>query len=175
MIGRARPPPSREAFHLCGPMVESTLHCPKCDYNLTGLTENRCPECGEPFDPEELSHLALARKPIRGSRLILLLIWPAFVFAGATIAVELFRLKREPEIYGAAFIAMMINTGFISKRILAGTKRRTGMIPYSLRRSAVETIAFVLLLVIQLVIAIVITFGAEMGSAWLRGRPISLP
>ena len=26
------------------------LHCGKCGYNLTGLTEPRCPECGEPFD-----------------------------------------------------------------------------------------------------------------------------
>lgn len=26
------------------------LHlCPACDYNLTGLTARRCPECGEPF------------------------------------------------------------------------------------------------------------------------------
>ena len=24
--------------------------CPNCDYNLTGLIERRCPECGEPFD-----------------------------------------------------------------------------------------------------------------------------
>lgn len=23
--------------------------CPHCDYNLTGLTSRRCPECGEPF------------------------------------------------------------------------------------------------------------------------------
>lgn len=27
---------------------------PKCDYNLTGSTEPRCPECGQPFDPEQL-------------------------------------------------------------------------------------------------------------------------
>ena len=26
-------------------------HCQQCDYNLTGLTESRCPECGTRFDP----------------------------------------------------------------------------------------------------------------------------
>ncbi len=26
-------------------------HCRRCGYNLTGLTEARCPECGETFEP----------------------------------------------------------------------------------------------------------------------------
>lgn len=30
-------------------------HCQKCGYNLTGLSEPRCPECGRPFDPSMLS------------------------------------------------------------------------------------------------------------------------
>jgi len=36
-------------------MDEPTLHCPQCDYNLTGLTENRCPECGNRFDRQLLT------------------------------------------------------------------------------------------------------------------------
>jgi hypothetical protein len=28
--------------------------CPKCGYDLTGLREPRCPECGTPFDPSLL-------------------------------------------------------------------------------------------------------------------------
>lgn len=35
----------------------AALICPECDYNLTGLTENRCPECGIDFDPELLREL----------------------------------------------------------------------------------------------------------------------
>ncbi len=26
--------------------------CKNCDYDLTGLTSNRCPECGKEFEPE---------------------------------------------------------------------------------------------------------------------------
>ena len=38
------PPPREE------PIPERPLHlCPSCDYNLTGLTARRCPECGKPF------------------------------------------------------------------------------------------------------------------------------
>jgi len=38
-------PPVRE------PVPAKPLHlCPNCDYNLTGLIERRCPECGQPFD-----------------------------------------------------------------------------------------------------------------------------
>ena len=32
----------------------SDLHCPNCDYNLTGLPEDRCPECGAAFNPKAL-------------------------------------------------------------------------------------------------------------------------
>ncbi len=33
-------------------------HCQKCGYNLEGLTEPRCPECGTPFDERLLKNNA---------------------------------------------------------------------------------------------------------------------
>lgn len=33
---------------------ENTLVCPNCGYNLTGLSESRCPECGGKFTLNEL-------------------------------------------------------------------------------------------------------------------------
>lgn len=42
---------------LCRPLrsIESRGHCPKCDYYLYGLTEQRCPECGRPFTFAEVN------------------------------------------------------------------------------------------------------------------------
>src|SRR4051794_36896657 len=31
------------------PQRDTGLHCPKCGYNLTAVTSNNCPECGERF------------------------------------------------------------------------------------------------------------------------------
>ncbi|MBU0638046.1 MAG: hypothetical protein KKB50_04215 [Planctomycetes bacterium] len=45
--------PAERASRLLG-QEETTLHCPKCRYNLTGLREARCPECGTQFTLGEL-------------------------------------------------------------------------------------------------------------------------
>jgi hypothetical protein len=47
---------------------ERVLICPQCDYNLTGLTKCRCPECGAAFDPVELQRRAELRRSRGGLR-----------------------------------------------------------------------------------------------------------
>jgi hypothetical protein len=42
---------------------DDCLRCPECDYDLFGLKELRCPECGTPFDPAELSRREARRHP----------------------------------------------------------------------------------------------------------------
>jgi hypothetical protein len=56
-----------------------TLYCPKCGYNLTALTENRCPECGGAFDPRQLR--ALQRAGISTRSVVLQLIFVPAGFA----------------------------------------------------------------------------------------------
>lgn len=50
------------------PEADGGLRCPHCDYNLTGLNESRCPECGNSFDSEELRSRSahITPSPIRG-------------------------------------------------------------------------------------------------------------
>ncbi len=48
------------------------IRCPKCGYNLFGLSEFRCPECGTPFDPKKLAaqtHLLPWERPELGGKL----------------------------------------------------------------------------------------------------------
>lgn len=49
-------PPTPQADDLTG------LRCPKCDYDLTGLTQAKCPECGATFIPVELRISTLKRR-----------------------------------------------------------------------------------------------------------------
>ena len=41
---------------LWGRRVDRAPHCRKCGYNLTGLTSNRCPECGAELTPQMIVH-----------------------------------------------------------------------------------------------------------------------
>jgi cytochrome c-type biogenesis protein len=54
-------------------LLSGAPHCPRCDYNLTGLTETRCPECGEQFDWETVPHRGAVQRGFLGALLLGLL------------------------------------------------------------------------------------------------------
>jgi len=49
---------------LRGKRVGGEPRCKSCEYNLTGLTSNRCPECGHPFTPRTVVRGVRRRRPI---------------------------------------------------------------------------------------------------------------
>lgn len=53
------------------PVAEPSMFCRKCGYALHGLSKNRCPECGLPFDPADPTSFvsATARKASPGAGL----------------------------------------------------------------------------------------------------------
>jgi len=72
VVGEARAVARTSWLKTVGLLIISRLpegrragYCPQCDYNLFGLPEMRCPECGRPFTPEEAgigapsSHVAI--------------------------------------------------------------------------------------------------------------------
>lgn len=46
--------------------TDTGLHCPRCDYNLTGIASARCPECGTPLDWSVLRQAAAVEQGRRG-------------------------------------------------------------------------------------------------------------
>ena len=72
------------------------LKCPECDYNLAGLPENRCPECGLEFDPALVcanGHIRILYSSIMRLSLFLALVW--YAGAGIVMIAQDYFIQRE--------------------------------------------------------------------------------
>lgn len=76
--------------------VDERLYCPKCAYNLTGLSDSQCPECGTAFDRKNLRRDSMkwAAPYLGAGHIVLLMLAPAAVVLGEWIIT----LERNSEV-----------------------------------------------------------------------------
>lgn len=69
-----------------------TPHCRSCDYNLTGLTSDRCPECGAEVTPFTIVYGERHRRPLRAVAGTVLLCMAAALMVAAVSDVNWYSL-----------------------------------------------------------------------------------
>ena len=133
--------------------------CPKCGYNLTGLTHSRCPECGGWFDPIRVLLLAeRAPEPLSaGEGLLRVFVLPAATialchvaaFAGPHVGQGIVALIAIVGAPGIVYLAVF-NVLLLTPRAVALYYRHIRKRAYVKRSRREEVAGFVALLILQM-------------------------
>jgi predicted Zn-ribbon and HTH transcriptional regulator len=106
-----------------------TLFCPKCGYNLTGLPENRCPECGTTFDPAKVEASQRRRcKPISLGRVLLRLLLPPAAFLVVLVSASIGPGRNLDKFIAVALVSaiVFVLVAFVNAMIIARRLAVTG-------------------------------------------------
>lgn len=104
--------------------MEPAIHCPTCGYNLTGLPENRCPECGTAFKRDQLIlDRAACLQPIYRTELLLLATAPVGCAWLLFLAIWFFTHISLPGMIVVLTIALGMNMAAMAWAAWAMTNR----------------------------------------------------
>jgi hypothetical protein len=106
-------------------------HCPNCDYDVRGLTESRCPECGEVFTKQQVeAYGELQWPPQKFYRTLILATIPWFLayafvaeIRGTIDRVDLTWLTMPFVVIQIHFALVMIADGSLHAKSSRGIKR----------------------------------------------------
>lgn len=91
------------------------MFCQRCDYQLSGLAAEACPECGRPFNARD-ARTFLTKRPIAGRRLRTVAAWVAAVWpipgvlipmVGMYIDIEYFERHRQLPLFLATQVLVI--------------------------------------------------------------------
>lgn len=75
------------------------MRCLSCEYDLSNLTEHRCPECGQEFHPEDSTTFESDDPPY---------VPPIWLLIMLTIAWLLFTALWRPMVFSIIFLAVLL-------------------------------------------------------------------
>jgi hypothetical protein len=89
-------------------------HCPNCDYDVRGLTESRCPECGEVFTKQQAESQGQLRwPPQKFYRTLILATIPWFVAYFFVDAIHDTLDRVEPTWLTMPFVVIQIQIALV--------------------------------------------------------------
>lgn len=156
-----------------GEPATDTLCCPTCGYNLTGLPQNRCPECGTVFDR---GRLQTGGEPMSDRRAAWLMIQAPLLFAALGLAIPFInlahggaRLTDRLVIFGCPALAAygIVNSFRLTRGLLVRRLHRGGVVEIS-----TWLLATVGICIGQLLLAGLGFFATLAISTLLTGRPL---
>lgn len=109
------------------PPEDKQLHCPKCGYDLTGLSTQQCPECGTPFDLTRLireSNSGGTQFMSRGT-VALLLVGPSAMALGLLLGLVSGNESVASSIFVLSLVFSLIASFLVGSRTARAIERRT--------------------------------------------------